>query len=491
MGRCFVITALIGSWICLCPLKIDAQTLPDPVQENLRNRIEAIETPPQMVVRGEPIYSAASLATFYQLRTFLPAWSKNTAMLPQANSLINALRQADREGLIPTDYHLVKIEALLTKINQNQKLKKAISPDEWVDLDFLLTDAFLVYGFHLSNGRINPETIHPEWYTSRQETDLVALLQNALDSNRVEQALTGLLPPQSAYQRLRSALVRYRKIAVEGDWPTLPKDSQLKKGDRGISECIWEIKLNMERRRWLPHDLGQRYILVNIADFRLNVIEKEKVIMTMKVVVGKPFQNTPTLSSKMTYIVLNPYWYVPRTIAIKDILPIIQKDPDYLTKQQLRVFESGDPESKEIDPQTIDWSKITPGTFSYRFRQEPGPMNVLGRIKFMFPNEFAVYLHDTPSRELFFKTERGFSHGCIRIEKPIELAEYLLKDAPKWEPEKLLAAIDRGIQETIKIPKPIAIHLVYWTAWVDEDGTVQFRKDIYGHDDHLKEAFGE
>jgi murein L,D-transpeptidase YcbB/YkuD len=258
-----------------------------------------------------------------------------------------------------------------------------------------------------------------------------------------------------------------------------------------VEERVRQIEVNLERWRWLPEDLGQRYILVNIANFELEVVEKSKPVMIMQVVVGKPYWRTPVFSDRMTYLVLSPYWHIPPSIAVKDKLPLIRKDHTYLATYDIKVFQGWGAETREIDPQTIDWSKVTAKDFNYRLRQEPGPLNALGRVKFMFPNKFNVYLHDTPSRELFGKTVRTFSSGCIRIEKPIELAEYLLGGDAKWTRENILAAIDRRVEQTVRLPEPMPVHLLYWTAWSDEEGSIQFRGDIYGRDQLLDKALRE
>jgi murein L,D-transpeptidase YcbB/YkuD len=244
----------------------------------------------------------------------------------------------------------------------------------------------------------------------------------------------------------------------------------------------------MERMRWIPDNVDQRSIVVNIANFELNVLNNEKTVLSMRVVVGKPFQRTPVFTAKMTYLVINPTWNVPDSIARKEILKKIMNDPQYLVKQNIKVLRGWGPLKKERDPETIDWSRVTANTLAYRFRQEPGSLNPLGRIKFIFPNKFDVYLHDTPSKRLFSESVRTFSHGCIRVEKPIELGEYVLRDAPGWTREKLSAAIQKGTEQTILLPHPLNVHFVYLTAWVDEEGVLQFRNDIYSRDKQLDEA---
>jgi murein L,D-transpeptidase YcbB/YkuD len=255
-----------------------------------------------------------------------------------------------------------------------------------------------------------------------------------------------------------------------------------------LEDRINQVRVNMERWRWLPEDLGRRHILVNIANFILNVSENNQSVMTMRVVVGTRYRRTPVFSAKMTYLVLCPYWHIPRKITLQDKIPLILKDINYLDKQKIKVLDGWGADTKEVDPKTIDWTSASSGNFTFRLRQEPGPLNALGRIKFMFPNKFNVYLHDTPSRELFSQITRTYSSGCIRIEHPIDLAEYLLKSDPKWTREHILRAIAENREQTVIIPEALDVHLLYWTAWVENDGSIHFCNDIYKRDERLKEA---
>jgi L,D-transpeptidase YcbB len=246
-----------------------------------------------------------------------------------------------------------------------------------------------------------------------------------------------------------------------------------------------QIAVNMERWRWLPRQLGRRYILVNIARFSLEVIEDAKPVMSMRIIVGKPYQSTPVFNAAMTHLVVNPSWHVPPSIAKEEILPLLRRDPGYLVRQNMRVSQGG---GGETDPRSINWLQVSAGNFPYRLRQVPGANNPLGRVKFLFPNQFSVYLHDTPNPELFSRTVRTFSHGCIRIEKPIDLAIYLLRDDPSWSRGKIRQAIARGLERTVSLPAAVPVYLLYWTAWVDEDGVVHFRDDIYQRDTSLEKA---
>jgi murein L,D-transpeptidase YcbB/YkuD len=533
---------------------IPLQSMASSLQDLLRNRIESAGVPLKLTIGDEFVYAAVALPAFYERRAYRPAWINEKGPLPEAKDLFEAIQRADAEGFRPDDYHLNKIEQLLAQTRKRHKIFKSPDPRLLVDLDLLLTDAFLIYGSHLVSGRINPEMIDPQWFASRREADLVEVLEAALGSAEIEKALNSLLPLHPDYKRLRKALAQYRQITAGGGWPPVPTDLQIKKGDQGdqililrqrlaaggfieraetahnalfdgelvqalkqfqiqnglepdgilgqqtikalnnsAEERSRQIIVNMERWRWLPQDFGSRHILVNIAGFYLYVFENQQPVMDMRIVAGKPYRRTPVFSDKLTYLVMHPYWGVPQTIAKKDILPKIKKDPAFLAQQKFKIFHGRGADTKEIAPGTIDWQAVTAVDLNFWFRQDPGPQNALGRIKFMFPNQFNVYLHDTPSRELFAKARRDFSSGCIRIEKPLELAEYLLKNHPDWPPGKVRTALtgDDRVEKTIKLVEPVNIHILYWTVWIGKDDLIHFGPDIYDRDKALDEALQE
>jgi murein L,D-transpeptidase YcbB/YkuD len=494
----------------------------------------------------------SSIPLFYKRRNFQPAWMGHDGSYPQADSLIGALHNSNREGLRPEDYHLKSLELLLKEIRGSQTENNTSSIEKKADLDLLLTDAFLLYGAHLLAGRVNPETIHSEWIAYNPNKDLVHSLQSALNSNQIEKTLLDLRPSHPGYTRLQKTLSVYRELTRKGGWQTVSAGPALQKGDRGervsqlfrrllisgdhepgdssppdlftealdasvrrfqkrnglkqdgivgprtlaamnvpAKERLRQIELNLERWRWIPRDLGNRYILVNIADFKLSVVDNDKTAISMRVVVGRNYRRTPVFSEEMIYLVLNPVWNIPQTIAVNDILPKIQTDSEYLSRQKIRVLENWRKGAPELEPQFIDWASLNEQNFSYRLQQEAGPRNALGRIKFIFPNEFAVYLHDTPQQQLFEKNIRDFSSGCIRVEKPMELARFLLKDDLHWTDEKIMETIESGDEAVIPLRAPIPVHILYWTAWVDADGLVNFRNDIYERDTPLDRALQE
>jgi len=251
---------------------------------------------------------------------------------------------------------------------------------------------------------------------------------------------------------------------------------------------VAQLVANLERWRWMPDSLGARYVLVNIAGFSLDVVEEGQTVLSMRVVTGRPYRQTPVFSDEISYLVFRPFWHVPHTLAVEDKLPLIKQDPSYLERQQIKVFRSWDSDAAPVDPATIDWSTITAKNFPFRLRQDAGPLNALGRVKFMFPNPYSVYLHDTPTRGLFQQAERSFSSGCIRVERPGELAAYLLNDQAGWTAERVREEMyGDGGERAVVLKRRVPVHLQYWTAWV-EDGAVHFRNDIYGRDAQLLRA---
>ncbi|MFW5686998.1 MAG: L,D-transpeptidase family protein, partial [Halanaerobium sp.] len=253
---------------------------------------------------------------------------------------------------------------------------------------------------------------------------------------------------------------------------------------------IKQLIINMERWRWLPEDLGSRYIYVNIADYNLKLFEDNQLKMEMKTIVGQEQRSTPVFSDSIKYLVLNPYWYVPESIAVKDKLPEIKEDVDYLSENDYTLFKyNGDNKLEKIDPEDVDWDEVDEDNFNYLLRQNPGDNNALGRVKFMFPNKFSIYLLDTPGRNLFSETARSFSSGCIRIEKPVDLAEYLLSDQEKWDRESIEEEMKKDKEKTVYLKNPIKIYLQYNTAWVDSIGNLNFREDIYDRDQKLIEEY--
>jgi murein L,D-transpeptidase YcbB/YkuD len=440
------------------------RSLSSQVSEQMWERLLTAGTPAVLRVAGDSLRSGNLLLQFYTRRLYWPAWSNDAGLLPQIDTLLKALQEVETEGLQAPDYHLARLESLCTEL-QLQSQAAPLSAAALADLDLLLTDALLTYGSHLLYGRYGraaPRLPNVLFDTSPENIDVVDVLQQGLEANRLAEALHSLLPRHPDYARLRQALARYRQTP-------------------GAEAQVQQIALNMERWRWLPQDLGQRYILVDVPAYTLHVVEQDQSVMSMRVVVGKPSWPTPVLSATMSYVVLNPDWRVPPNIAARELVPILRANPGYLAQNNMRMSDG----AREVDPRSVDWSQVSTKNFPYRLRQAPGPKNPLGTIKFMFPNRFQVYLHDTPSRTLFAKPTRAFSHGCIRVEKPMDLAEYVLRGV--LSREHIAAGLGRRTSRTVPLAEPLPTYLVYRTVLVKNDGTMQFRPDIYGYD-NLREG---
>lgn len=362
---------------------------------------------------------------FYKQHGYAPVWSDGRAPRPQMDALIAALHGADQEGLDPADYGAEVVA----------QARQAFDQAHAADIDVRCTYAYLQYAFDLAHGTVDPEDLDSHWHAAPRDVDLHAALEQAIENNRVAASLQELAPKAPQYAGLK------RQLSVN-------------RGDAALARLI---ALNMDRWRWLPDDLGERYIIVNIPAFRLDAIEHGRSVLEMKVVTGRKDNPTPVLADRLKAVVFSPYWNIPKDIAEKEILPKAALDPLYLERNNIEVDEDG------------------------RYRQRPGRGNSLGLVKFVFPNHFNVYLHDTPAQQLFGRVERDFSHGCVRLEQPVELAKYVLRDRPDWTEQRITAAMHDGIEQSVPLKEPLPIYLVYFTAW-EEDGALETRPDVYGHD---------
>jgi murein L,D-transpeptidase YcbB/YkuD len=252
-----------------------------------------------------------------------------------------------------------------------------------------------------------------------------------------------------------------------------------------IEERIDQIRVNMERLRWVSQSLRNDYLLVDIAGFSVTLYQDGQLTWKTRAIVGRPYRRTPVFRASMTYMVLNPNWTVPRTILHEDILPKVKRDPAALIEKNLLVI---DPLGQEVDPNKIDWDKFPASYRGYKLRQPPGPDNTLGRIKFMFPNPYVVYLHDTSSKLLFNETQRAFSSGCIRIENPLELAEILLESNTDYKREWLYEQIETQQTRTVQLNRALPVLMLYFTAEAHDGEFIQFRNDLYGRDDKVLKA---
>ena len=485
--------------------------------------------------------------TFYQRRDFTPAWIDDGSPKPQMDALIRAIHTADREGLDPELYSASLLDQRKQESSRGFLTKRGFNPTEAVSMDVWLTWLYMKFASDLADGVSDLAHADPTWQIDVTSFDPLAELERALRDNRVAESLFELTPTDPEYRALQRVLDDYRGAATRGGWPKVPANLRLKPGQsspttgvlakrlaasgdyagnpiaegrsavygsdlqeavkrfqrrHGLSDDgvvtpvvaaemnvpiearIRQIELNMERWRWLPRDLGARHIVVNIPEMRLNVWDHGSTSLSMRVVVGKPDTQTPIFNDKMTYLVFAPVWNIPSDIAEKETLPAALRDPGFMDRMNMEVVDAS---GTRVDPASIDLGSPD----KYRFRQRPGTSNALGLVKFMFPNQFNVYLHDTPADSLFARASRSFSHGCVRLEQPEKLAQYVLRDQPEWTAERISEAMHAGEERIVKLKEAIPVYLGYWTVSVTPDRLVQFRKDIYGIDGRQSATLAE
>ncbi len=459
---------------------------------------------------------------------------------PRAAEFVAWLRNAAEDGLDPAAYPADQLDKLAAAVDGTNSRGKAI-----VELHF--SAAFLQYASDLQVGRFLPHKVDPDFFQEGRSIDQLGALTLLSVAESLDRFFIAWQPQAPEYADLRAALADYRALAGAGGWPTVPLGESLKPGmsdprvpalrarlavtdgadpqappggelvyddalvavaeafqarhgldvDGVIGKAsivalnvpvetrVQDIVLSMERWRWMPPDLGRNHLIVNIAGFELKRVADGRVEERMNVVVGKPYSKTPVFSDAVRYLEFNPYWNVPTGIAIKEELPKLKTNP---RARAAAGFEAV--RGNTVYPLTsINWSQYGPGNFPFQLRQRPGPNNALGRVKFMFPNQFDVYLHDTPAKTLFDKAERAFSHGCIRLSRPIDLAVQVLAvgGVPGWDEariDRLTATHERTV---VNLVEPLPIHITYFTAWV-EQGIPNFRGDIYGQDEKLLAA---
>lgn len=460
---------------------------------------------------------------------------------PRMDELIERLSNAERDGLFARDYPVEYLTTLKNSLKAGEAFTEA-----YAELAF--SAFFLRYASDLKIGRFVPRKIDPELFVSRKKLNLTPVLSKLNDYDSLDAFFKNWEPQNSEYRTLRNALRRFQAIEAKGGWQPVDPGEVLKPGmndprvaqvrarliasgditqpagdpalydealenavrqfqaEHGLEsdgvigkqsifalnipvrERVRQIIVNLERWRWLPEDLGDQHILVNVASFELRRVEYGSLQEVIRVVVGKPGHRTPVFSNKIKYLELNPTWTVPYSIATKEMLPKLQSNPGYLGSN-FELLQGG----QSIPFTSVDWSAYSTSTFPFTIRQKPGPKNALGRVKFIFPNKHAIYLHDTPSRSLFNQTTRAFSHGCIRVGRPLHLANQLLANAPgKWSLRKIQTVLDSEERTRVNLPEPLPVHLTYSTVFRGLNGAINFRPDIYGRDKRLYRAlFGK
>jgi L,D-transpeptidase YcbB len=488
---------------------------------------------------------------FYRDRNYRLGWFKEDKVVPQANTFIGVAKKAYREGLDPNDYKIKDFNQMLTRYEQSDK-KDSARYQLKQEIDVALTASYMNYASDFYRGIVNWKKLdNIEWSVRKNKIKLNKALETILQERDSRYPYYQFEPLHVEYDRLRTALQQYRDIRKAGGWPKIEGVTILKLGDSStvvpllrkrllpqsrwnvtgpnqfvldqelaeaikdfqarhgmkpdgtlgpktlkfmnvpIDDRIDQIIINMERWRWVPKPkkFEEKHIFVNIPEFMLYARDQGKKVLEMRVIVGKTMNSTPIFSDKLEYIVFSPYWNVPASIVVNEMKPKLMNDPDWLDRMDMELLNGFGKNAQPISPYEVDWATVDEKNFKYLIRQRPGPDNPLGDIKFIFPNEHEVYLHHTASESLFDQTQRGFSHGCVRVEKPVELAKFLLSDQPQWDETRILEAMHAGTEKYLNLKAKVPVYIVYFTAWVDEKGGVHFRDDIYGHDKELELAY--
>jgi len=512
-----------------------------------------------------------SIEPFYLRRDYQPVWMDSYELTEAGQELLQVLRETAADDWRNYGYELATLERETTRLSNIPKQATAV--------EVLLTDAFVTYAKQALNAELLPDTgegdhpirkvalsNQPSLQRQISEDQIVDLLNQAIEEDRLDQLVEQLTPSHPGYIKLRKELNRYRDIANSGRWYPLPNDLRLKDSDRHrlVPHLRWmlsqygdlskgalswlfkdseertrspeansnydlqraeflfdpslqealrrfqtrhnltpdgelnqatlealntppyqiaqRIALNMKRWRHLPQQLGHRHVMVNMADYRLQLMNGDSSELDMKVIIGNVNRRTPVMVQQISTLELAPTWSVPRRIAVTSLLPKLKRNPDYLTEKGYQVIQHVNGVDQFIDPKTINWKKLNARYFPYRLIQKAGADNALGTIKFLFPNDKDIYLHDTSQPQLFNLDKRALSSGCVRVEKPRLLAEKLLRGQQGWYRSHIDSAIDQNRTTRIRLQEQVPVYLMYWTTWVDDDGVLQVRDDVYKRD---------
>jgi murein L,D-transpeptidase YcbB/YkuD len=397
------------------------------------------------------------LHNFYQDRAGEPVWVNGRQPASAATIALASIGRAAGHGLDPEKYGASSLKAEAARL-AGARGRRGATPDELAKFETDLTAALLALGRDVAVGRPGqpPAGVGDR---RRKSPDIAVHLASLIDENDLTAWPDDVRPVHPQYAALQQALAK----------------EPLGSPNRA------RLALNLERWRWIPDDLGDRYVLVNIPSYHMWVFENVRPVLDSKVIVGKLGDETPVFSATMTNVVFSPYWNIPESIAEGETVPSVIRNPEYLQKNNIEVLRRSRGAVERVDPATVDWNNAS-ATSDISLRQRPGPGNALGHIKFLLPNKNNVYLHDTPTHNLFDRRGRAFSHGCVRVEEPVELAKYVLGDEPKWTEAAIRKAMDSGEEQGVKLNRTLPVHIVYFTAWAEPDGTVAFLSDVYGRD---------
>ena len=518
-------------------LLLQAPTQPV-AKESLRARVEQLHDAPLLVVRGVKLRRPDAVVHFFEKRGFVAAWPLPGA----AGGIRQAIVDAEADGLRPADYHLAAIDTLLAS------RQTAPQPAFDDDLQIILTDAVAALIDDLRYGKVLPVTLDKRWNVDPRtgapplEDDVAAVAATSSPAA----AIGALKPTHFIYVGLKDALAKLRAVTRAGGWPAVPAGPAIKPGmtDRRVAAIrkrlastgelpnvnmlenetyddelreavkrfqerhrltadgaigpatvqamnvtaesrIGQLRVNMERARWVVGGLRDSFVLVNLPAFKVYLIRNRVNVWESRTQIGREARQTPTFRADLRYLVFNPDWTVPPTILAQDVLGGMRKGENTIAHKRLTIL---DRQGRPVDPATIDWANATRANFPYTLRQSPGPDNALGRVKFIFLNEHSIFLHDTPSQELFGSDKRMFSSGCIRVENALEFATVLLDGDGRWNRQLIDEAIASGKTETVFLKEPLPVLIVYWTVSVGASGELRFARDVYGRDDPVLRA---
>lgn len=506
-------------------------------ENNLPNpAIETLLSQKGLTIEGTPILAEQIIFETYRENEFRPMWTR-----AKLEELMHLIREAPAHGLKSEDYEGDKLFTLFTQLLQNP------SDMHRARVEILLTESLIRYGAHRRYGKVEARKIDPDINFRRDTFSNRTVSQNihdALSSSSLEAFINSVAPSGPYYHHMQDWLARYRAIQANGGWPMVPPGPTLREGDSGprvdsirarlrssgdlaanagsgepfdqqlkqavvtfqkrhlldadgivgkqsieamnvpVEHRIDQIRLSLERLRWVTQETADTLVVVNIAQYRTSFFKDGKLAWTTRAMVGKSYRKTPVFRGDIAYMEFNPTWTIPPGILRNDTLPAIKRDPNYLAKKNIEVIDN---KGRVIDPASVDWNKYKTSV-PYTLRQTPGPHNALGTVKFIFPNKHFVFLHDTPNRELFDRPERAFSSGCIRVEDPLRLAELLLDDPARYNRSALQGVVDSRKTQRISLKPKIPVVIVYLTAGLGQDGEIVFMHDVYNRDQRVLDA---
>lgn len=475
---------------------------------------------------------SANVRLFYVSREWSPAWYGTDTWREHAGFLMQLIESTSLEGIRDSFPALGELREGFNRFSAVGEFDPG--------LDVLLTAAFFWYAEKAWKGLPEKTSRALDWFLPRLHKDVHAWLDSAF----TQQPDAGLLSKAvfAQYYRLRSMIQNYDSIRQSGGWPAMePRKLPLSFGDTGqdvialkkslrahgdlqqesfdpefdsvltralvrfqqrhglksdgvcgisvvtelnvpVEDRITQMLVNLERCRWMPNAFPSRFLLVNIPDFQLHAIDQKKVVDRIPVIVGKEMHQTVSFSGTMKSVVFHPYWVIPRSILYNEIIPAVIRSPTYISRNNMEVLDGS---GNRVSPSTVHWRKYRRTGFPYTVRQRPGPDNPLGEVKFLFPNNYSIYLHDTPGKSLFEKEKRAFSHGCIRVGDAKRLARFVL-NAEGWSEQDVDSAFHAKTEYWVSLKQDLPVYIVYFTSWVDENGVLQFRKDVYGRDVRLR-----